>query len=188
MSPEERDIILEQSLGSENNLRVALYVGMAFDDLRCRIISRFADDLCSRLQKRFGGLESWRITNEIGVDGYLQKSGSLWAIHRRGGGRVCVKLTYDKSPERMYYAIPNEEAPHPPKINWALLKGALDARFAAGQSTDTWHWTSLVDWAYRNWFDMEVLLKLWKCEDAANYFTNRLSAIMGIVASVVQGK
>jgi hypothetical protein len=47
---------------------------------------------------------------------------------------------------------------------------------------------SLVDHTYRNWYDPEVLLKLWKKVEAASYFTNRLRVIMGIITSALQGK
>jgi hypothetical protein len=186
VSPEERDIVLAECLSNEANLGVALRIGMGFDDLRCRIISGFADCVCSRLRERFG--ESWRVGNEMGVEGYLQKAGSLWAVRRIGRERICVKLMYDRSPEKMYYAILDEEAPEPPTIDWQRIKQELDKRFAVGQAKAGCRWMSLVDPAYANWYDLEVLLKLWKKDEAATYFTNRLSAIMGIIASVVQGR
>ena len=186
MSHEERNIVLERSLATEDNLRVALLIGMSFDDLRCRIISGFADALSERLRKRFG--PSWRVTNGIGVDGYLQKGGSLWAVHHVGIERVCVRLMYDKSPEKMYFSVLEEKSPNPPRIDWVRVKQELDARFAAEQSTTTCRWMSWVDYVYKNWYDPEILLKLWKKDEAAVYFTNRLAAIMGIVASVVQRK
>jgi hypothetical protein len=184
MSPEERNIVLEQSLATEENLRVALLIGMTFDELRCRIICGFADCLSARLRERFG--PSWRVMNGIGVDGYLHKGESVCAVHHVGIERVCVRLMYDKTPEKMYYSILEEQAISPPRIEWARVKQELDARFAAGQSTATCRWMSWVDYVYRNWYDPDVLLKLWKKDEAAVYFTNRLSAIMGIVASVVQ--
>ena len=186
MSPEERDIILAQSLSTEENTRVALLVGASFDDLRCRIISGFADALVLRLRDRMG--PAWCITNRIVVDGYLQKPGAIWAVHYVGVERICVRLMYNRSPDKMYFSILTEESPGPPKINWGRLKQELDSRFAVGVASDTCRWMSLVDPAYRNWYDLEILLKLWKKTDAATYFTNRLSAVMGIVANVVHGK
>jgi hypothetical protein len=88
----------------------------------------------------------------------------------------------------MYYALRRIATEGPPKINWGRVKQELDRRFAVGQGNETCRWMSLVDHAYRNWYDQETLLKLWKKDEAATYFTNRLAAIMGIVASVVQGK
>src|SRR5262249_602483 len=143
---QERDLILEESLASEDNLRVALLVGSSFADLRCRIISRFADCCRVRLRDRFRGVPAWRANNRLGVNGYLQKRGALWAVHRLvGQERVCVKLMYDKSPEKMYYAILNEKLPNLPKINWGRLKHELGTRFAAGQTSATCRWMSLVD-------------------------------------------
>jgi hypothetical protein len=81
---------------------------------------------------------------------------------------------YDRSPETMYYSILNEESPRPLKINWGLLKEELDGRFAVGRTNAACRWMSLVDYIYRNWHDPEILLKLWKKDDAATYFTNRL--------------
>ena len=118
MSPGERNIILEQALATEDNVRVALLMGMAFDDLRCRIISGFAECVSARLRERFRANASWRVTNEIGLDGYLQRSGAIWAIHRLGKERICVKLMYDRSPERVYYSILNEQLAGSAKINW----------------------------------------------------------------------
>jgi hypothetical protein len=186
MSPGEREIILEQSLSTERNVRVALLMGTAFDDLRCRIISQFAACLSARIRERFGA--SWRVANGIGVDGYLQKGQSLWAAHRVGSERICVRLMYDTTPEKMYYSIFNEESASPTTINWERIKKELDARFAVGQITPACHWRSLVDHPYRNWYYLDTLLKLWKKDEAATYFTNRLAVIMGIVASVVHGK
>jgi hypothetical protein len=188
MSPEERDIVLEQSLATADNLRVALLIGMAFDDLRCRIVTRFAECLSTRLRERFGADAPWHVTNGIGVDGYLQPGGSLCAVRRVGSERVCVGLMYDKSPEIMYYSILKEPAPHPSRLNWGRVKQELDIRFAAGKTNPTCRWLSLVDHGYRNWYNPEVLLKPWEKDNAATYFTNRLAVIMGIVASVVQGK
>jgi hypothetical protein len=68
MNSEERDIILEQSVASEDNLRVALLIGTYFPDLRCRIISSFAEYVSSRLRDRFASA-LWRVTNEMGIDG-----------------------------------------------------------------------------------------------------------------------
>jgi hypothetical protein len=188
MSPGERDIILEQSLATEENLRVALLIGAAFDDLRCRIITRFAECLGARLRERFAASASWQVSNGIGVDGYLQAGGSLSAILRVGGERVCVRLMYDKSPEIMYYAILKEKTPGTPRLNWGHIKQALDERFAVGKANASCRWMSPVDHAYRNWYNPETLLKLWKKDEAATYFTNRLAAIMGIVTSVLKGK
>jgi hypothetical protein len=188
MSPEERDIVLEQSLATADNVRVALLIGMAFDDLRCRIVTRFADFLADRLRERFGASAQWHVTNGIGADGYLQSGGALFAVRRVGNDRVCVRLMYDKSPEIMYYSILREQFRNPTPINWGRIKQELDARFAVGKPNATCRWISLVDHAYRNWFNPETLLKLWKKDEAATYFTNRLSTIMGIVASVIQGK
>src|ERR1700740_3351055 len=101
MSPGEREVILEQALATEDNVRVALLIGMAFDDLRCRIIFRFAECLCARLRDRFGAADPWRVTNGIGVDGNLQPGGSLWASRGVGSERVCVRLMYDRTPEAM---------------------------------------------------------------------------------------
>src|SRR5262249_9930732 len=154
VSPDERDIILEQALATEENVRVALLVGMAFDNLRCRIISSFGDCLSSRLQERFGA--SWRVTNGIGVDGYLQKGGSLCAVRHVEVEHVCVSLMYDRSPEKMYFALRRIAAEGPPTINWGRVKQELDRRFAAGQSNETCRWMSLVDHAYRNWYDQET--------------------------------
>jgi hypothetical protein len=186
MSPDERDIIVQQCLSTEDNIRVALLVGMAFDDLRCRIISGFAECLSGRLHAAFS--RSWRVTNGIGVDGFLQKGGSLWAVRHVGIERVCVRLMYDRSPERMYYSLLDEESPSPATINWDLVKQELDRRLAVGQTSETSRWMSLVDQRYRNWYDPETLLKLWKKDEAVTYFMNQLGTIMGIVANVLQMK
>jgi hypothetical protein len=188
MSPSERDIVLDQALATEDNLRVAMLIAAAFDDLRCRIISRFTEYLVELLRNRFGDSAPWRLWHDIGIDGHLQAGGSLWAVHHVEGERVCVKLGYDKTPEAMYYAILNEQAPARSKVNWVRIKQELDNRFAVGKTSASCRWISVVDHTYRNWYDTEVLLKLWKKDDAARYFTNRLAAIMGIVASVLQSK
>jgi hypothetical protein len=188
MSPAERDIVLDQAMATEDNLRVALLIAAAFDDLRCRIISRFTEHLVGQLRNRFGDSAPWRIAQDMGIDGYLQTGGSLWAVHRFAGERVCVKLGYDKSPESMYYALLNEQTPAPSKVNWDRIKQELDDRFAAGKTNASCRWMSVVDHAYRNWYDTEVLLKLWRKDETATYFANRLAAIMGIVASVLQRK
>jgi hypothetical protein len=184
MSPEERELVLQQSLANEDNVRIALLIGTTFEELRFRIIRGFADSLSNRLRERFG--PAWRVRNGIGVDGYLQKSESLWASRHFGIERVTVSLRYDKSPERMYYAVLKEEPRSSSTINWVRVKHELDRRFAVGQANETCHWMSYVDHAYRNWYDVEILPKLWKKAEAVIYFSNRLSAIMGIIASVLQ--
>jgi hypothetical protein len=186
MSPDEREIILAQSLLTEDNVRVALLVGASFDELRCRIISGFADALVLRLRDRMG--PAWSISNRIVVDGFLQRSGAIWAVHHVGVERICVRLMCNQRPDKMYYSILKEETPGQPKINWGRIKQELDTRFAVGQETDTCRWLSPVDPAYRNWYDAEILLKFWRKTDTATYFTNRFSAIMGIVANVIHQK
>jgi hypothetical protein len=95
---------------------------------------------------------------------------------------------YDRTPEVMYYSMLKKWPAGPEKVNWGRIEQELDDRFSAGVANATCRWKSLVDPAYRNWYSLDTLLKLWKKDEALTYFTNRLAAIMGIIASVVQGR
>jgi hypothetical protein len=188
VSPEERDIVVEHALATEDNLRVALLIMSAENDLFDRIIVNFAECVSARLAERFANSGMWRVTNGIKLDGGLPVGGAISAVHRVGGEQICVRLMYDRDPRQVYYSILNEELPAPTNIEWERITQELTSRFAAGKTNTNSRWTSMADPDYRNWYDWDTLIRLWKKEEAATHFVNRLSAIMGIVASVLHKK
>jgi hypothetical protein len=95
---------------------------------------------------------------------------------------------YDRDPRQVYYSILNEELAAPTKIEWERITQELTSRFAAGKTNTNSRWTSMADPDYRNWYNEDTLIRLWKKDEAATHFVNRLSAIMGIVASVLHKK
>jgi hypothetical protein len=180
--------VVEHALATEDNLRVALLIMSAYDDLCNRIIANFAEYVSTRLAERFAKSGMWRITNSIKLDGSLPVGGTISAVHRVGGEQICVRLMYDRDPRQVYYSILNEELPAPTTIDWERITQELTSRFAAGKTNANSRWTSVADPDYRNWYNLDTLLRLWKKDDAATHFVNRLSVIMGIVASVVHKK
>jgi hypothetical protein len=165
---------------NESSLSVALKVGMAFDDLRERVIADFAVELEKRL-----AAPHWRVSNEMKRGNLFQTGGALYIGKLMWNDFAWVAVAFDRpEPRNVYFQIPVEKT-KAPAIDWNAVKKALDSQYLPGKASVYSHWWRYVDRHYRDWTDEDVLLRLWRKEEAVRYFAANLEKIAEVLASVI---
>jgi len=170
---EAKQVVLEYVLGREENLKTALLVCSAYEDLKKTIISAFAEDLKRELEGAlsagwvvdFSPLINQPLDRWTGFSIWKETWGTRYGIGveaQRSGARDFIIGVYKRKEERH---IPD-------------LKTALDDKVTYGKSNDWWVWWQWVSDHYRNWDSETTLVDMWcQRESVVTYFRDQIMAI-----------
>jgi hypothetical protein len=178
----ETDIFVRHALRDEESLSLFLGAAKAFDAVAGRIISDFKQALAERLTQELRGLgDGWRVQDDS-KDKVAQELGEMVAVSRAGwpGGRTWneslrVILAYDKEmPNEVYFTARQEKKPMSDTVADHIAE-ALSAHCGRGKRDGVWwpFWYSSED-NLKDWTDPDVLLELWRKEDAIDHFAGRM--------------
>ena len=188
ISAEDKEMVVDYLFGanvSGPNVRLALKVLAAGDEIRRRIIERFLKRLEEGLEKRLGELftpcNTWKVKNNL-----IENVFDRWE---------SIHITKDGWQELFYIALCPEYYNARGFLlgvrqNWEKLQVHLDkgeikqAVESAGKpgghiQKEMWPYWDWVDSKYRDWNDTEILFCLHENqgEEAIDYFTDELTSI-----------
>jgi hypothetical protein len=170
---EDSEAIVEHAVESEDNLRMAVCVGLAFDRLKEKIVREFIARLIAELRARLG--KSWEVK-----DGWSQsplKKGYISVRKEQWAGTLAVCLGCEGvGPSKLYWSAYAEKTLSIAKR--ATLKAALDKQYSPGFKNGAMNpWWKWVDKPFRDWNAEEALIGLWHNEKALNGFWNKEEAV-----------
>lgn len=182
-SPQEKQLILDYALASEDNLAIALKIGMTLADLRARVISDFAAVLETQLQTKLG--TAWAVVNSFPRGTALERLNSLATIYQEPWKDVAhVTLSLEGSGG--YFLVTTIDGAAADAIDWVKVKATLDRDYGSG-STSRWNrWWRKTDRPYQNWYDEETMLRFWEKKEAAAYFADHLITIAGVFVKAIE--
>ncbi|HXB71766.1 MAG TPA: hypothetical protein VNY05_26250 [Candidatus Acidoferrales bacterium] len=181
MIPDEIELIVNHALSTNENLRVAIKVGLAFHSLKARIISDFLSRLKSEVAAALGGQWTVGVESDEWLGLWIQKK--TWPELKSIG--VGSENTVGRN---IYFWVTKLEGYECVAGNALLdvdeaLKSELDELVGRGSSDKDNAW-----WRYsprhRNWDSEEALLAL-AAPDATDYWKHHLIQIAEIVARLV---
>jgi hypothetical protein len=170
---EDSEAIVDHAVESEDNLRMAVCVGLAFDRLKEKIVREFTARLIAELRTRLG--KSWAVKDAWSKTplkkGYISVRKEQWA------GNLAVCLGCEKvGPSELYWSTWPEKTLNTAKS--AELKAALDEQYAPGFKNGAINpWWKWVDKPFGEWNTEEALIGLWNNEKALNGFWNKEEAV-----------
>jgi len=155
-SRDERTLIVDFAFRNENNLKIALKVGSAFNEIRRRIITNFLKDLEIALKLD----NEWEIMNNFNKS---KLNDCTFFIAKKVWGKKYQIGIHGKSgaTDFIFGICKNPNiAEH---LGSEKLK-ELDIRYGPGRISEWWAWYKSVDEPYRNWDNEEVLMNMFEKE------------------------
>ena len=178
----ESDIIVKHALESEDNLRMAIKVGLAFRHLKEELVKACLVDLRDTTLKRLGS--SWRIDENTWITKPL--GCGLISFKRECWKESSFGLSCDRiGPAQLSYFVWVSEARMKKAHGMQNLRAHLDQEYAPGNSTDCNPWWKYVDKPLRDWDNEEALLRLHKRAELADQLSAHLVKIARITAPFV---
>ena len=155
-SSSEREIILEHALKNQENLKIALDVGFAFNDLRKEIIVDFLDGLRNFVLGKLGDHDDslWHV-NDDSLYRFPLKNNYYFSFEKKSWGeRHGVGLQLHKNEAFIGVWRPDGV----PKID--LLKQTLDKKIKPGGHDKWYEWYCYLEDPYRNWGATDGFIRL----------------------------
>jgi len=175
MKPNEESVVIaEHSIESEQTLRLAAKIGLAFPKIKEKLVREFVQSLACELHARLG--KQWSIENNwnerpLKVGSHLALSKREWQ-HKASIGLWCGRA----GPSDLEYFVWRKGKQKSPTIT--ELKQALDEGCSHGNRCS--HpdaenpWWKYVDDPYRDWSAESSLVALWKKNEAQDYYASHL--------------
>ncbi len=173
---EEADVIAEHAFENEHTLGIAAKVGLAFPKIKERIVREFIASLQGRLEARLG--KSWTVEDSWSETPLLRHS-YIAAYKTTWSTEACVGLSCEKDgPSNLDFYVWLEKKLKTPLVS--ELRDALDEHYGHGHHGGNNPWWKWVDEPYRDWNTEESLMRLWKKDEAADYYAGHLLRICKI--------
>lgn len=170
---EAKEVVLEYVLGKAENLKTALLVCSAYEDLKKVIITAFAQDLKRELENALGA--GWKVDFSPLFSKPLEKWTGFSIGKKSWDERYGIGIEAQRPGPRDFLIgvwKKREASPIPE------LKAALDDKVSYGKSNDWWVWYQRVSRDYENWDSGTTLLSMWcQRESVVAYFRNEIMAI-----------
>jgi hypothetical protein len=186
MIPDETELIVNHALSTNENLRVAIKVGLAFHSLKARIISDFLHRLKSEVEAALGSQWTAGVESDEWLGLWIQKK--TWPEEKYisvGSNKTDGKNVnfwvhrFGHDPENAFSDFSDPEN----TLNDfdEVLKSELDEQVGKGNSSKNSAWY-MFSARHRNWDSEEALLALTE-PGAIDYWKRHLIQIAGIVTS-----
>jgi hypothetical protein len=173
---EEADVIAEHALENADNLKIAAKVGLAFPAIKERIIREFISSLKGALEERLGN--SWAVEDSWS-ENPLARGSYIAAFKTKWREDASIGLNCEKpGPSELDFFIYLGKRLKTPLAS--ELRDALDKHYAHGQRFGNNPWWKWVEQPYRDWNTEDALLRLWRKDEAVDYYAGQLLRICGI--------
>jgi len=153
----ERAIILEHALENENNLKMTLDIGNAYQELRRRIIVAFLEKLQHFVRQQLNESQ-WNLNPEL-LSNPFKKYAGFFVAKKAWAERYSVGFQADQSDARYLIVGVAKQAESLPSIEG--LKQTLDSQIRQGKPSAQWDWYHELKHPYFNWDNKEALIKLY---------------------------
>ncbi len=151
----ERQAVIGHALRSPENLRLALVVGSAYNDLKAEIVKSFASCLGKKLEADLGA--SWHVR----LDDLRKVECGIAICKESWAGKFEIRLAADKSDAQdIYFGVKNL-IEHTQGSDRELYR-TLNDGVRSGKWSPSWEWYAYAESQYRNWNTTEVLLLLYR--------------------------
>jgi hypothetical protein len=177
----EREIILKYVFQDGDNLRIALQIGSAFDDIRKKIIGDFLGELEKALRASLD--DEWVINNALRED-IFGRYKPLGISKKSWGGDYSIKFEAQNYFARRFYMGVSKDNKIPP-IDGGKLKKMLDEKYRPGLASDTWEWYVYLEGDFLNWDNEAVLMQMYKKDEAVSYLTQNILKIKDVSSPVI---
>lgn len=177
----EREIILKYVFQDGDNLRIALQIGSAFDDIRKKIIGDFLGELEKALRASLD--DEWVINNALGED-IFGRCKPLGIFKKSWGGDYSIGFEAEYYFARRFYMGVSKDNKIAP-IDGGKLKKMLDEKYRPGLASDTWEWSVYLEGDFLNWDNEAVLMQMYKKDEAVSYLTKNILKIKEISSPVI---
>jgi hypothetical protein len=123
------------------------------------VINQLKENPFDRYKGFFVAKKGWRDNYEIGISS------------ERYGARGFI------------IGVKKNEKSQP--IDGGKLKSLIDDKYKPGSASPLWEWYQWIEYIYGNWDNEEILIKMYKKDEAVNYFKEHILRIKEIVEPVV---
>ena len=168
----ERDVVLEHALRDEANLDIALKIGAAYDELCRRVVAQFLAAIEHKLSPMLG--REWKFTTCRDFHKLAERWVDLVVIeYLSHPGQFRIHVVGDEYLKVVWLGVRATEAPELRE----KVKLAINRDIANGKIGDPSFWWCDIQKAYSNWQSEEVLLLLYRMDDALEYFVSTLKRL-----------
>lgn len=180
LSNGEKEVILEFVFLNKQNLELALKIYEAGEDIRKRILSKIFDRLEELLRKELPS--DWNIVNEYRSHIYDRYKGIY--ITKRNWIHFSIEISPDKYGACDFYVGIHKDKKLPPIRDGELLN-VLDEFFGAGKSNDEYEWWRWLDRPYRDFTEIDLLVKTQSTDEVEKYFLEIFMRIRELSESLI---
>ncbi len=181
-SEEERNIFIDYSLQSEDNLKISINSALSFDHLRERIIQRFIESIEESLHKELENLtDDWELNNDIKGNIFDHWRG-IYVYKTTWNEQYQIGFSSEKYGAKGFIigvAKHSEKVPH---IEGLLEK--LNNEYRQGSQSNVWNWYQWLENPYQNWDNEEILIKMY-CSEAVEYFKKHILSIIHVASDMI---
>ena len=183
MGTEERNLIVEYVLTSEENLLLSSQIVKAFDSVLEKLAKAFFEQLENELLLMLG--DEWRVYNDIKDDIMGKKSFSI--SKKMWNGLYAIGLYPERTRLRdfdFYVWRKKEIISSPNKV----INKLINENYKKGNIYENGDWWQFVDNCYLNWNDEETLIKLYEKNEMVSYFKEQFIKIKNIVELTIDNE
>jgi len=190
-SREEIKIIVDYALKDQHNLEIALKIGIAFDEIRKRIITDFLDALENALRGSLDN-EKWTILDNLKE--IVLKEG-IWSSKNKGcyitkkewQSTCLIGIESDTNGARNFFiSVRKNQKEILKPTESGNLKNLLDNEYKKGSSGGPWLYYRYFDGIYRDWNNEEILIDMiFKKDETVSYFKEPILTIAKIVTPLI---
>lgn len=176
------EIVVEHTLQSEDNLRLAAWVSAAFEQVRQRVVREFVKRLQSDLLARLG--DSWAVEQNCDKDA-LKADWLVDIKKKRWHDNCSICLEGSKEGPRAvdYFVWLDSDMPGKARLA-EELKAALDEKHGVGKKSANAPWWSFLEPPYDDWTTENALVLLYRKADAAEEIAGQLESICRTVEPI----
>jgi hypothetical protein len=180
----EADVIVQHAFESDRNLQIAVKVGLAFTSIKERIEKEFIEQLISTLKFRLAEWQGqeWDVEDKWSECWYI----AAWKP-QQWGDNASIGLAYESAGPRNLHLFVWCNSAGSKSISTSL-KQALEERYPYWRHNDECPWWTYVerpDHPYRDWTSEDALMRLWKKDEAVEYYATHLLTICQIASPSV---
>jgi hypothetical protein len=173
----EQDVIIDHALRDEENLAIAIKIGLAYPELCGRVIAGFLEAVVHELTPRLGA--KWKIarchdTAELGKKEVVLLSATY--LGSPGDFRVELNGLESGFPKTVYLAVRCDTAATE-SSRLEHVRATINDGYASGRKTDYSLWWRPIDKAYSQWGGEETTVLLHRKGDTLTYFAGHLERL-----------
>lgn len=167
-----------------------LLIGFNFNEIIKITIINFLLQLKEELRKSLANEDGWEFCGNPTYGDMLENPltifSGLFITKNNWGKKFLIGISADKSMARdIIIGIYRGGEVKAKKVANGKLIDLLNTKFKPGYHSDYWEWWSYLDNNYRNWYNEEVLIKIYKKDDLVELIKKQIIAIKNIATPII---